>query len=107
MAHKANEPAQLLALIPNTLFNYAALDREIEVAARSDAALIKGLMRRTAEDVVEIGKALNRQKSALGHGNFTNWIELEFDMHLRTAQRMMSVAAAYGTKHDSLSHLTV
>jgi hypothetical protein len=27
-------------------------------------------MRRTAEDVIEIGKALARQKSKLGHGNF-------------------------------------
>ncbi|SIO66961.1 hypothetical protein SAMN05443247_11576 [Bradyrhizobium erythrophlei] len=30
------------------MFDYAALDRETE--ARSDAALIMGLMRRTAED---------------------------------------------------------
>jgi len=32
---------------------------------RADAALIKGLKRRTAEDVIEIGKALMRQRRAL------------------------------------------
>jgi hypothetical protein len=74
-----------LSLIPNTLFDYAALDRETEVAARSDAALIKGLMKRTAEDVIEIGKALIRQKGKLPHGMFLPWIETEFDMTDRTA----------------------
>ena len=45
--------------------------------ARVDAALIKGLVRRTAEDVIEIGNALIRQKKALP-GAFHAWIEAEF-----------------------------
>jgi len=45
--------------------------------ARADAALIKGLVRRTAEDVIEIGNALIRQKKALP-GAFHAWIEAEF-----------------------------
>jgi hypothetical protein len=50
----------------------ASLPREAE--ARADAALIKGLMRRTAEDVITIGQALIRQKDALPHGSFLPWI---------------------------------
>jgi hypothetical protein len=81
---------------PNTLFDYAALDRETEVEARSDAALIKGLMRRTAEDVIEIGKALIRQKQQLPHGMFLPWIATEFDMHEQSARRFMQVADRFG-----------
>jgi Protein of unknown function (DUF3102) len=96
-----------LALIPNTLFDYAALDRETEVAARSDAALIKGLMRRTAEDVVEIGSALIRQKQRLPHGMFLPWIETEFDMSQSAAYRFINVAERYSGKLPSLGSLTV
>jgi hypothetical protein len=64
----------------------------VEVEARADAALIKGLMRRTAEDVITIGQALIRQKAALPHGSFLPWIEAEFEMTDRTARRFMSVA---------------
>ncbi len=74
-----------------TLFDYAAVDRATEVAARTDAALIKGLMRRTAEDLIEIGNALIRQKEKLPHGSFQKWIEAECEISVRTAQRCMNV----------------
>jgi hypothetical protein len=48
--------------------NYASLPREVEVEARADAALIKGLIRRTTQDVIDTGLALIRQKNALPHG---------------------------------------
>jgi hypothetical protein len=48
-----------------------------ELEARADAALIKGLVRRTTEDIIEIGNALIRQKNALP-GEFHSWIEAEF-----------------------------
>jgi len=62
-----------------------ALPREVEVEARADAALIRGLMRRTAEDNIAIGQALIRQKNSLPHGTFLPWIEVEFDMSERAA----------------------
>jgi hypothetical protein len=73
--------------------------------ARADAALIKGLMRRTGEDIVEIGKALLRQKNTLPHGMFLSWIDAEFGMHERTAQRFMGVAETFKGKYDTVSHL--
>jgi Protein of unknown function (DUF3102) len=100
-----NGPAQLSLLTNMPLFDYAALDREIEVAARSDAALIRGLMKRTADDLVEIGNALRRQKTNLPHGMFLPWIEAEFAMSERAAQRFMSVAKTYGGKSAKLADL--
>jgi hypothetical protein len=97
-----------LSLIDNKdadLFSYAALDRATEVAARSDAALIKGLMRRTAEDIITIGEALIRQKANLPHGMFLKWIEAEFDMSESAARKMMGVARQYGGKSVTVTDL--
>ena len=68
--------------------------------ARADAALIKGLVRRTAEDVIEIGNALIRQKKALP-GAFHAWIEAEFGWQERLAQRFMSIATKFGNADRS------
>jgi hypothetical protein len=64
----------------------STLTHELEVEARADAALIKGLVRRTTEDIIEIGNALIRQKNALP-GAFHSWIEAEFGWQERMAQR--------------------
>jgi hypothetical protein len=96
-----------LSLIPNNLFDYAALDRDTEVAARSDAALIKGLMRRTAEDVIEIGNALIRQQKKLPRGMFLPWIETEFDMSQAAAYRFIHVAKKFDGKVISLINLNL
>jgi hypothetical protein len=96
-----------LSLIQPTLFDYAALDRATEVAARSDAALIKGLMRRTAEDVITIGQTLLAVKDLLPHGMFLPWVSAEFDMSERAARRFMEVASAYGSKSATVADLTV
>jgi hypothetical protein len=79
--------------------------REVEVEARADAALIKGLMRRTAEDVITIGQALIRQKAALPHGSFLPWIDSEYEMTARTSQNFMRVAEQFGAKYETVSHL--
>jgi hypothetical protein len=89
-----------LTLIPPTtpsLFDYAALDRATEAELRADAAIIKGLLRRTAEDLIEIGTKLNHGKDLLPHGMFLPWIAAEFDdMGETTAWKMMHVAEVYG-----------
>ncbi len=83
---------------PLDLFSYAALSREDEAAARSDAALIKAHMRSAAESIIEVGLALKRQKERLPHGTFLPWIATEFGMSADTANRMMLVAATYAEK---------
>jgi hypothetical protein len=87
-----------LALVnPASLFDYAALDRAVEVAARSDAALIKSLMRRTADDIIEIGAALIRQRTALPDGTFKAWIESEFNMSRTATYRFINVAERFSS----------
>ncbi len=95
---KAEQPAEQ--------FSYAGLDRETEIAAREDAALIKHRMRRTAEDIIEIGRALVRQKNRLPHGSFLPWINAEFGMSDRTARNFMHVAERCGGKSETVSDLS-
>jgi hypothetical protein len=55
-------------------------------------------MRRTAQDVTDIGLALIRQKNALPHGMFLPWIEAEFEMSERAGHRFKTVGETYGGK---------
>jgi hypothetical protein len=57
--------------------------------------LIKRLMRRTADDLIEIGNALIGQNAQHPH------------MSIRTAQRCMNVASEFGAKYAAAAHLGV
>lgn len=77
-------------------FNYFALDSDVAIEARAAAERIKIRLRRTAEDIVEIGKELVEIKNKLTHGQFLPWIKAEFSMSVDTAGRFMQVASRFG-----------
>ncbi len=72
---------------------------------RNDINLIKTRLHRAAEDIIAIGEALLRIKSAVDHGQFLPLIQFEFHMSERHAQRFMAVARRFAGKYDSVSHL--
>ncbi|BAZ51968.1 hypothetical protein NIES4103_46270 [Nostoc sp. NIES-4103] len=91
--------SQILELVPNQntstrqfTFAYTNLDPEILTLVQQHTNEIKGLMRRTAQDINEIGQKLIEVKQYLGHGNFTNWLKLEFNWSVSTATKFMHVA---------------
>ena len=85
-----------------TTFDYSALtETEADVAKRS-ADIIKLRLRRTAEDIVEIGRELARVKDALPHGKFERWIASEFEMTDQTARRFMQAFAKFGKSNKML-----
>lgn len=55
-------------------------------------------MKRTAEDIVEIGRDLKEVKEKLDHGQFLPWIESEFGMSQQTASNFMRVAEQFADK---------
>ncbi len=59
-------------------------------------------LRRTAEDIIEIGKDLIAVKARLDHGQFLPWLDAEFGMHQTTASRFMQVAEVYGSKVSTM-----
>lgn len=81
--------------IQTNSFNYFALDADIAIEARAAAERVKVRLRRTAEDIVEIGKELLSIKGKLNHGQFLPWIEAEFQMSDRTARNFIQVASRF------------
>ncbi|MFK0730095.1 MAG: DUF3102 domain-containing protein [Gloeotrichia echinulata HAB0833] len=73
-------------------FAYTNLNPEILTVVQQHTNQIKGLMRRTAQDIIQIGQELIEVKQYLGHGNFTNWLKFEFNWSISTATKLMHVA---------------
>lgn len=78
-----------------TLFDYGSLADEDIVFVQHHAANIKSRSQRLAEDIVEIGTSLQAVKAKLDHGQFSAWIETEFNMSHSSANNFMNVAARF------------
>jgi len=74
---------------------YAGLDVETRIVVQQRTSEIKTLMRRTAQDIVDIGQKLIEVKDRLGHGRFDAWLHVEFAWSLQTAKRFMNVAQRF------------
>jgi len=83
-------------LTPKTQdFDYIALDIETRLAVQQRTSEIKSLMRRTASDIIDIGQKLIEVKDYLGHGNFLNWLETEFNWSESAARKFMRVTRQF------------
>ena len=88
-------------------FDYSSLDSETSRFVQQQTGEIRALMKRTAQDIIEIGQKLKEVKQLLGHGRFGDWLEAEFAWTERTARRFMNVASQFGSQSHSLSDLDV
>lgn len=88
-----------------TLFDYGALDAETRIVVQQKTGEIRERIKRTANDIVEIGERLIEIKERLGHGQFGEWLKAEFEWDERTARRLISVADTF--KSDKLSVLGI
>jgi hypothetical protein len=66
---------------------------------------IKGLLRRTAQDIVDIGEKLSEVKQELGHGQFLAWLRTEFDWSESAARKFMQVHKKFKTVN--FTHLNI
>ncbi len=87
---------------------------EVEAISASDSELtllgvhaqeIRKRLRRSVQDIVEIGLRLQECKSILGHGAFLQWIEAECELGERMAQHFMNVADKF--KSENISDLKI
>ncbi len=78
-------------------FDYTSLDVETSQFVQEQTGEIRGLMKRTAQGIVEIGQKLIEVKEKLGHGQFLTWLEIEFEWHRDTANKFMQVARQFGS----------
>lgn len=86
-------------------FDYAVLNPQVRIMVEGKTSELKGLMRRSAQDIINIGQKLVEVKEQLGHGNFRAWLKTEFDWSLRTAARFMQVSTQF--KCANLAHLNI
>lgn len=77
------------------VFDYDALDSETRIVVQQKTGEIKTLMRRAAQDIIDIGTKLIEVKAKLGHGSFGKWVSAEFDWSESSALKMMQVATAF------------
>lgn len=87
-------------------FDYNALDADTSILVRQRTDEIRGLMKRAAQDIIDIGQKLIEVRDLLRHnkaGGFDGWLRAEFDWDGRTAYRFINVA----TNFDNLSGLSI
>lgn len=76
-------------------FDYVNLDAETSRFVQQQTGEIRALMKRTAQGIVEIGQKLIEVKERLGHGQFGDWLEAEFEWSWDTAGRFINVATRF------------
>lgn len=87
------------------VFDYEALDAETRIVVQQKTGEIKTLMRRSMQDIIDIGTKLIDVKTKLGHGSFGKWLDAEFGWTDRTARKFMAVANVF--KSESGSDLNI
>ncbi len=74
-----------------TGFNYEILDSEKRQVIQQRTGEIKERLRRSAQDIWEIGEKLAQVRSQLKHGQFETWLKAEFGWSRRTAYNFINV----------------
>lgn len=88
-------------------FNYAACDAKLAEKLRITAEQIRETVRKTVEDIIEVGNALTAVKDSLEHGQFGQWLKAEFERSRRTASHYMAIADQFGAKMAIIAILTL
>lgn len=92
--------------IQTSLFDYNALDLEDKIVVQQKTEEIKVLIRRTAQDVFDIGQKLSEIKIRLRHGHFGNWLKAEFEWSERTAQNFIRVYESFKSENFADLHFS-
>lgn len=88
-------------------FEYHILDDEARHFVQQKAHETHGLLKRTAEHILQIGQNLRAAKEHLPHGQFLLWIETEFGMSRWTARNFIRVADKLEDKWRKFHHLPI
>jgi hypothetical protein len=87
-------------------YDHSSLDGRAAARIRGIAARIRERLKRTIEDIIEIGRDLLAVRADLDHGQFGPWLRSEFGWTERTARNFMTVAECFG-KTEIISDLQI
>jgi hypothetical protein len=103
-----NAVAKSQELVPVVVgFNYDLLETKVAEKVRSTADRIRQKVKKTLEDIIEVGNDLLAVKDTLPHGQFGSWLKAEFGWGERMAQNFMAVAQTFGPKTEIIADLTI
>jgi DNA-binding transcriptional regulator YdaS (Cro superfamily) len=88
-------------------FDYAALKRGTAERVRASAERVREKVKKTLEDVIDVGTELAKVKGLLGHGLFGRWLQAEFGWPVRRAENFLSVAEHFGPKYEIIANLAI
>ena len=89
-----------------TLFNYEILSPKKRNIVQQRTEEIKERLRRTAQDVWEVGQKLVEVRSQLEYGQFDGWLSAEFGWSRRTAYNFINVYKAF-SENTNFAHLDI
>lgn len=79
-------------------FDYEVLDAEQRIVVQQRTGEIRERLRRSAQEIWEIGQKLADVRSRLKHGQFDAWLNAEFGWSRRTAYNFINVYEAFGER---------
>ena len=81
-----------------THFDYEVLNPQQRVLVEQWTVEIREQLRRTAQDIWEIGQRLAEVRLQLKHGQFDAWLKAEFGWSRRTAYNFINVYETFGNR---------
>ena len=98
-SHRKNNTfsEELSAATSSIEFSYGMLNLATRKVVQQRTTEIKSLLRRTAQDIIDIGEKLSEVKQELGHGHFLDWLRTEFDWSESAARKFMQVHRKFKT----------
>lgn len=85
------------------LFDYSAIDTETTSYLKQNAQETRGLLTRSSEDILKIGRNLLDAKERLPHGEFIPWVKAELGISQSTSWRFMQAAQGKEVKKKSFT----
>jgi len=91
----------------NSLFDYDSLDVSQRSIVQQRTGEIRERLRRSAQDVWEIGQKLSDVRARLKYGQFLTWIKAEFGWSQRTAYNFINVYETFGDRFANLAKVNI
>lgn len=89
------------------LFDYDSLETQQRSIVQQRTGEIRERLRRSAQDVWEIGQKLSDVRSRLQYGQFLSWIKAEFGWSQRTAYNFINVYETFGDRFANLAKVNI
>lgn len=71
-------------------------EKAVSVPLEQITLEVKFYLNQTAQNIIEVGKRLTQAKAMLPHGEFGKWLDSNFKLTVRTAQKFMQVSERFG-----------